>query len=665
MALSSDCKISPVPEQVSPLVASNKKCSMCTSPVDASFFCPACNLNLCFEHFEAHDHSHISPLVANNKKPEEPQCSRCRVEFMCHTCNKVYLCNDHLGEHSPSHHVGSVDKNTQIHCSLCPTHANSGDFVCHTCKTRLCLFHLEQHDNSHNMELLNQPDVVEQDRHCKNIIVSCCDNCSGVLSPGERCRGCHPPVPEKIEEVRRCSVHNKRLHMFCVECSLRICTVCASGDNGHRKHRVICAQEALTEVRPRVQTLNDAASRLTPLLETRVAACREKQKLIMERELKTRKQAEATRDELKALIDNACKRIEDKIETYHADLLHKCAPTLFEITASELKRIPELDDVATLDKIAPLAAALDRAEEAVATTHAELVFSEWTSLSFGVAAACLQWVDSYQPFVDNCKPGTVRDVCDVKFSKLVVDKLGSDARLFHVDAKNQLIVPLTVSHCVKVFDRAGMCVRTVGAGVLSAPYDAVVDSRGFMFVSDEGLHCVMVFRPDGGLDHAIGLGALQNAGGLALSLDETVLYVTAYDAGAVNAYKSGDLQWSCSIRGALSVAVLSSGCIAVVSISLRGVFVISSDGKIIRTFGCNILKCPRGVAVDAQDRLFVADSELDQVFVFASEDGKLLGQFGGKSPGARPLKSPYGVAIDHDGKILVSEYQDEQIKEFC
>ena len=57
------------------------------------------------------------------------------------------------------------------------------------------------------------------------------------------------------------------------------------------------------------------------------------------------------------------------------------------------------------------------------------------------------------------------------------------------------------------------------------------------------------------------------------------------------------------------------------------------------------LRSPVGVAADAEGRIYVADADARRVFVFSSE-GKALHSFGGR------LRRPAGVAIDREREVL-------------
>lgn len=70
-----------------------------------------------------------------------------------------------------------------------------------------------------------------------------------------------------------------------------------------------------------------------------------------------------------------------------------------------------------------------------------------------------------------------------------------------------------------------------------------------------------------------------------------------------------------------------------------------------------------GVCVDAQDRLYVADSCNHRIQIFAP-DGKFLREFGHAGTKLGELSYPYDVAVDHAGNIFVCEFGNSRIQVF-
>ncbi len=72
---------------------------------------------------------------------------------------------------------------------------------------------------------------------------------------------------------------------------------------------------------------------------------------------------------------------------------------------------------------------------------------------------------------------------------------------------------------------------------------------------------------------------------------------------------------------------------------------------------------PEGIGLDAQDRLYVADSCNHRIQIFG-DDGKPLGAFGRAGPGPGELSYPYDVRVDAHGFRFVCEFGNSRIQVF-
>lgn len=70
-----------------------------------------------------------------------------------------------------------------------------------------------------------------------------------------------------------------------------------------------------------------------------------------------------------------------------------------------------------------------------------------------------------------------------------------------------------------------------------------------------------------------------------------------------------------------------------------------------------------GVCVDAQDRIYVADSCNHRIQIFAA-DGKLIRTYGSAGSGLGQLSYPYDIAVDARGYQFVCEFGNSRIQVF-
>ena len=73
---------------------------------------------------------------------------------------------------------------------------------------------------------------------------------------------------------------------------------------------------------------------------------------------------------------------------------------------------------------------------------------------------------------------------------------------------------------------------------------------------------------------------------------------------------------------------------------------------------------PRGVAVDTQGRVFVADTGNKRIVVFNS-DGEYITQFGTPGMGLGELDEPVAVALDKVGNVFVTDTWNQRVQVFA
>ena len=171
-------------------------------------------------------------------------------------------------------------------------------------------------------------------------------------------------------------------------------------------------------------------------------------------------------------------------------------------------------------------------------------------------------------------------------------------------------------------------------------------------------------------------GTLAGGGGLALAPDGGLLVVLA-DLPTVLRYDaSGDLvdEWGeqGSQPGNLDrpedLAVDAQGRVYVADTGNDRVQVFDADGTLRGGWGTSgsaegSFDAPAGIAVDAEGRVYVADTGNDRVQVFDVDGGFLVGWgASGSAPGS--FTAPGDIEVDPDGVIVVADTGNHRIQRF-
>lgn len=170
-----------------------------------------------------------------------------------------------------------------------------------------------------------------------------------------------------------------------------------------------------------------------------------------------------------------------------------------------------------------------------------------------------------------------------------------------------------------------------------SPLAITFGSDGNMYVSDVGdsdKHRILVFAPDGRLVAEWG---------------RTEQVANANDAPGAFLFPNG-------------IAVSGTGSGALVYVAdgnNRRVQVFHPDGSFVRVI--NTSGTPRGLALDAQGRLYVVDALSHRLDIYTAT-GALLTTFGESGVGAGQFAFPNDVAVDSSGRILVTDRDNNQVQ---
>jgi len=206
------------------------------------------------------------------------------------------------------------------------------------------------------------------------------------------------------------------------------------------------------------------------------------------------------------------------------------------------------------------------------------------------------------------------------------------------DAQNNLFLA-DLTDRIQVFDRDGAYLRgwRTPEFNVDGPSGLTVDRYGRLLVADTHFYRVLVFSPSGELLFQIGDGVQGTTPGRFGYPTDVVID----RAGNFYVAEYGDND---------------------------RIQVFTPEGKWLRQWGGHgyepgeFLK-PRSLAIDENERLYVADSCNHRIQVFDKE-GKLLNAWGSRGDQAGQMCFPYDVAIGPDHALYVCEYGNHRVQKF-
>ena len=233
-----------------------------------------------------------------------------------------------------------------------------------------------------------------------------------------------------------------------------------------------------------------------------------------------------------------------------------------------------------------------------------------------------------------------------------------DPAAIAVDAAGRLYVADSGNDRVKRYTPGG--VRDVGwatAGIADGfddPSGVAVDASGNLYVADSGNDCIKRYNSFGLLDTAWGSGGsigsfgtavdqFNSPEGIAIDVSSGKLYVADRSNHRIVRY---------DLDGTLDTTWGSGGMIGT-----------GSYGSSVNDF-----YLPYGVAVDASGGLFVADTHNNRIKKYTS-GGSLDTSWGSNGiiagSGAENFSQPKGLVVDADGNLFVADTVNSRIKKYA
>lgn len=209
-----------------------------------------------------------------------------------------------------------------------------------------------------------------------------------------------------------------------------------------------------------------------------------------------------------------------------------------------------------------------------------------------------------------------------------------------VDARDNVYLFNRTAHPVIVFDGQGTFLRSWGEGVFRRPHGVFITPDQFVWGADDGDHVIRKFDMDGRLLKTLGVPGHPSGTGYVHEGDLTRrLDSIKHGAGPFN-------------RPTKLVLAPWGEMYASDGYGNSRVHRFGADGTLIGSWGepgraPGQFRLPHGLAIDARERILVADRENSRVQLF-SRDGDFLEAW-------NDLEKASDVAIDKDGVVYISE----------
>lgn len=240
---------------------------------------------------------------------------------------------------------------------------------------------------------------------------------------------------------------------------------------------------------------------------------------------------------------------------------------------------------------------------------------------------------------------------------LAVDR---DGTLYVADSNNHRVQRIALNGDVKVYGRPGSA-----NGQMWGPLGVAVDPGGqFFYVAEQGNHRVQCFHFLG--QHRGTIGGFRGPSGLAFDA-EGMLWIA--DTGNARLLRLNVR--SGQFIGSLDQTVGIVRPICVSCDTARNIYV--TDGKTddvtrYTYFGTRgqalgeirRLATPRGTAVDAQGRIYLAEAGENRLHVFDAQGQSLL-TFDTPSTKLGPFRAPSSIALGPNGEIYVADTLNHRI----
>ncbi|WP_129626039.1 flippase activity-associated protein Agl23 [Candidatus Oscillochloris fontis] len=189
----------------------------------------------------------------------------------------------------------------------------------------------------------------------------------------------------------------------------------------------------------------------------------------------------------------------------------------------------------------------------------------------------------------------------------------------------------------------------------TGPTGAAVDAQGNLYIADSGAHQIHIFGPDGSLTRSFGsfgteLGYLYEPRGIAVDAEGNIYVADTWNARIVkyNAQLQVVGSWGSGTQD------LGDGRKATIT-----------DGDPVKNAENPLgLFGPRGLALDAEGNLYIADTGNKRIVV-TDTTGNYRYQWGYAGAELGAFNEPVGVAVDAQGNVYVADTWNSRVQVFA
>jgi len=240
---------------------------------------------------------------------------------------------------------------------------------------------------------------------------------------------------------------------------------------------------------------------------------------------------------------------------------------------------------------------------------------------------------------------------------LAVDRFGA---VYVADSNNHRVQRIGMNGELKVYGRPGSA-----PGEIWGPTAVAVDPSGdFFYVAEQGNQRVQCFQING--QHRGVMNGFRSPTGIAVDIAgrlwiaDTGNRRVLYWDGRNRVYGT-PLDESVGVARPVSVACDANHTLYITEGVVEDIIFYRNYSLKTGSLGANRrLHAPQQVAIDAQGRIYVAESGADRLHVFSPE-GESIVTFDTLSKRMGSLKSPSGVALGPNGEVYVADTHNHRV----